>query len=239
MCVRFRGIGAGQCPFFSALNPCGVLNHSDRKCVRPRPVPAGRWRKIRPLNPTESRFADEGGQVPPCGAAMKRSGRVSAGSQRWRCGSCGASTTLSYDDTAARLDEFLAWLTSKDTQLSMPGRGRTFRGGRPSSGGCGPCPCRPGRCTGSSTRSRSSPVRRTPSSWAARTSTTALATSAASTSGTSTRRALPPRAPRTPRRSPAPPSSSTASTRSTPGAPVLLLHVLVLSLCRASWRQSL
>lgn len=55
---------------------------------------------------------------------MKRSGRASAGSQRWRCGS---STTPSYDDTAARLGEFPAWLTSKDTQLSMPGRGRTFR----------------------------------------------------------------------------------------------------------------
>lgn len=66
-------------------------------------------------------------RCPSCGAAMKRNGRTSAGSQRWRCGSCGASTTLSYDDTAARLDEFLAWLTSKDTQLSMPGQGRTFR----------------------------------------------------------------------------------------------------------------
>ena len=63
MCVRFRGIDAGRCPFFSALNPCGAFNHSDRKCVRPRPISAGRWRKIRPLNPTESRFADEGGQV--------------------------------------------------------------------------------------------------------------------------------------------------------------------------------
>ena len=44
-----------------------------------------------------------------------------------RCPSCGASTTASYDDTAARLEEFLARLTSKDAQLSMPGQGRTFR----------------------------------------------------------------------------------------------------------------
>ena len=66
---------------------------------------------------------------PSCGAATKRNGRTGAGSQRWRCGSCGASTTLSHDDTAARLDEFLAWLTSKDAQLSMPGRGRAFRRG--------------------------------------------------------------------------------------------------------------
>lgn len=66
-------------------------------------------------------------RCPSCGAAMKRNGRTGAGSQRWRCRACGASTTVSYDDTAARLEEFLAWLMSKDTQLSMPGQGRTFR----------------------------------------------------------------------------------------------------------------
>lgn len=66
-------------------------------------------------------------RCPSCGAKMKRNGKTSAGAQRWRCGSCGASATLSYDGTAARLGEFLAWLTSKDTQLSMPGQGRTFR----------------------------------------------------------------------------------------------------------------
>ena len=65
-------------------------------------------------------------RCPSCGAAMKRNGRTGAGSQRWRCRACGASTTVSYDDTAARLEEFLAWLMSKDTQLSMPGQGRTF-----------------------------------------------------------------------------------------------------------------
>ena len=64
---------------------------------------------------------------PSCGARMKRNGRPKAGTQRWRCPSCGASTTLSYDDAAARLGEFLAWLTSKETQSSMPGQGRTFR----------------------------------------------------------------------------------------------------------------
>ena len=64
---------------------------------------------------------------PSCGARMKRNGKTGAGAQRWRCGSCGASTTLSYDDAASRLGEFLAWLTSKDTQLSMAGQGRTFR----------------------------------------------------------------------------------------------------------------
>ena len=52
-------------------------------------------------------------RCPSCGAKMKRNGRTGAGAQRWRCGSCGASTTVSYDDTAARLGEFLAWLLSK------------------------------------------------------------------------------------------------------------------------------
>lgn len=66
-------------------------------------------------------------RCPSCGAAMRRNGKTGAGSQRWRRGSCGASTTVSCDDTAARLEELLAWLTSKDTQLSMPGQGRAFR----------------------------------------------------------------------------------------------------------------
>ncbi|OUO21812.1 hypothetical protein B5F89_02930 [Collinsella sp. An307] len=66
-------------------------------------------------------------RCPSCGATMKRNGKTKAGSQRWRCPSCGTSSTVSYDDTAARLGEFLAWLTSKDTQLSLPGQGRTFR----------------------------------------------------------------------------------------------------------------
>lgn len=62
-----------------------------------------------------------------CGSAMRRNGRTSAGSQRWRCESCGASRTVSYDDSAARLEEFLAWLLSKAKQADMPGQGRTFR----------------------------------------------------------------------------------------------------------------
>ena len=47
---------------------------------------------------------------PYCGGRTKRNGRTSSGSQRWRCTACGASTTLRYDDTAARLEEFLGWL---------------------------------------------------------------------------------------------------------------------------------
>ena len=34
---------------------------------------------------------------------------------------------LRCDDTAARLEEFLGWLLSKDSQAMMPGGGRSFR----------------------------------------------------------------------------------------------------------------
>lgn len=64
---------------------------------------------------------------PYCGGRTKRNGRTSSGSQRWRCTACGASTTVRYDDTAARLEEFLGWLLSKDSQAMMPGGGRSFR----------------------------------------------------------------------------------------------------------------
>lgn len=55
---------------------------------------------------------------PYCGGRTKRNGRTSSGSQRWRCTACGASTTVRYDDTATRLDEFLGWLLSKDSQAT-------------------------------------------------------------------------------------------------------------------------
>lgn len=58
---------------------------------------------------------------------MKRNGYSSSGRQRWRCTACGSSTTVKYDGEAAKLDKLLAWLMSKDTQVNMPGKGRTFR----------------------------------------------------------------------------------------------------------------
>lgn len=64
---------------------------------------------------------------PYYGGRTKRNGRTSSGSQRWRCTACGASTTVRYDDTATRLDEFLGWLLSKDSRAAMPGGGRSFR----------------------------------------------------------------------------------------------------------------
>lgn len=63
-----------------------------------------------------------------CGARTKRNGRASSGSRRWRCTARGASTTMGYDDTAARLEEFLGWLLSKDSQAAMPGGGISRRG---------------------------------------------------------------------------------------------------------------
>lgn len=47
-------------------------------------------------------------KCPYCGGPTKRNGRTSSGAQRWRCTACGASTTVRYDDTAARFDEFLS-----------------------------------------------------------------------------------------------------------------------------------
>lgn len=64
---------------------------------------------------------------PSCGGSMKRNGKTSSGSQRWRCKSCGASSTHRIDSTAKELTSFLRWLFSKDRQLDMPGYGRTFR----------------------------------------------------------------------------------------------------------------
>ena len=66
-------------------------------------------------------------RCPSCGSKMKRNGKTSAGRQRWRCPSCGASSTIRRDGDAAALREFLGWLMSKETQLEMPGRGRSFR----------------------------------------------------------------------------------------------------------------
>lgn len=64
---------------------------------------------------------------PSCGSAMKRNGRTGAGSQRWRCGSCGASSVCRNDTSARDLAAFVSRLPSKGSRRDMPGRGRTFR----------------------------------------------------------------------------------------------------------------
>lgn len=66
-------------------------------------------------------------KCPSCGAKMKRNGKTSAGSTRWRCKACGASLVERIDNSAKRLAEFLGWLLSKARQVDMPGGGRTFR----------------------------------------------------------------------------------------------------------------
>ena len=64
---------------------------------------------------------------PSCGSPMKRNGKTKSGSQRWRCVGCGASATHSIDTAARDLAAFVGWLLSKESQVDMPGRGRTFR----------------------------------------------------------------------------------------------------------------
>ena len=66
-------------------------------------------------------------RCPVCGQPMKRNGRTSAGTQRWRCRECGSSAVHANDVAARDLKAFLAWLTSKDVQRNMPGQGRSFR----------------------------------------------------------------------------------------------------------------
>ena len=66
-------------------------------------------------------------KCPACGGKMKRNGRTSSGSVRWRCTACNASSTHSIDTEARELKRFLGWLLSKERQLDMPGEGRTFR----------------------------------------------------------------------------------------------------------------
>ena len=57
-----------------------------------------------------------------CGSRMKRNGKTKTGSQRWRCLSCGSSSTHVNDVSARDLKLFI-----KDSQLDMAGQGRSFR----------------------------------------------------------------------------------------------------------------
>lgn len=62
-----------------------------------------------------------------CGSRMKRNGKTAAGTQRWRCVSCGSSGVHGNDVSSRDLKRFVRWLLSKERQLDMPGGGRTFR----------------------------------------------------------------------------------------------------------------
>ena len=64
---------------------------------------------------------------PICSAKMTRHGYTSAGRQWWRCRACSVSGLNSIDNSAKRLEEFLAWLLSGARQVDMAGQGRSFR----------------------------------------------------------------------------------------------------------------
>ncbi len=66
-------------------------------------------------------------KCPLCGGNMTRYGKTKAGSQRWRCPSCKATSTRRIDKDAKTLREFLSWLLSGKRQADMPGEGRSFR----------------------------------------------------------------------------------------------------------------
>ncbi|WP_082123928.1 IS1249 family transposase [Arthrobacter sp. YC-RL1] len=65
-----------------------------------------------------------------CHFPLKKNGTTSKGTQRWRCTSCGASSTLTRADTTARnqLTAFVGWILSKQTQAEYAtSSARTFR----------------------------------------------------------------------------------------------------------------
>ncbi|WP_246958404.1 IS1249 family transposase [Brachybacterium sp. Marseille-Q7125] len=64
-----------------------------------------------------------------CGLKLVKSGVTSAGRTRWRCRSCGASTTRQREDVTRRADlaAFLAWLLGSAPQGATPTLGRAFR----------------------------------------------------------------------------------------------------------------
>ena len=57
---------------------------------------------------------------------MKKNGKTSAGTQRWRCKSCGASSVRKIDNSAKALETFLAWLLSKDSIAGLKTSRATF-----------------------------------------------------------------------------------------------------------------
>lgn len=56
-----------------------------------------------------------------------RNGKTSAGTQRWRCGTCGFSSTRKIDNRAKLLALFIRWLLGKLSQKELNLVARTFR----------------------------------------------------------------------------------------------------------------
>lgn len=66
-----------------------------------------------------------------CRTKLVKNGRTAAGTQRWRCPSCGASSVRKRPDLSRRhdLDAFVGWLVGKASQAEIDGTttGRSFR----------------------------------------------------------------------------------------------------------------
>lgn len=66
-----------------------------------------------------------------CGSKLVNNGTTAAGTQRWKCPSCGASSSRKRADVAHRhqLARFLTWLLGKHSQPEITGTqtGRSFR----------------------------------------------------------------------------------------------------------------
>lgn len=66
-------------------------------------------------------------KCPVCGGEMVRNGKTAAGSQRWLCKSCRATSTHKLDNAAKQPEAFLDRLLTNRRQADMAGGGRTFR----------------------------------------------------------------------------------------------------------------
>ena len=64
---------------------------------------------------------------PICGSKCVKNGKLKSVNQRWLCKSCKNVFTPKIDNDTKQLQQFLAWLFSKEVQSNMSGGGRTFR----------------------------------------------------------------------------------------------------------------
>ena len=63
---------------------------------------------------------------PICGSKCVKNGKLKSGNQRWLCKSCKLVFTPKIDNDTKQLQQFLAWLFSKEVQSNMSGGGRSF-----------------------------------------------------------------------------------------------------------------
>ncbi|MGG5173786.1 IS1249 family transposase [Pseudarthrobacter sp. J1763] len=64
-----------------------------------------------------------------CDSKLVKNGKTTAGRTRWRCKSCGSSSTQHREDISrkAQLRAFITWLLGSGSQASFGGTGRSFR----------------------------------------------------------------------------------------------------------------